>query len=254
MAHPAWFTPGRTPRIGTLSSIDSAAATAVVVLDEASIDASYTMATATLSAGTKVLLLPVGSMWLMVAGIAGTGAAGVALGPNLLANPSMEYGSPGAPPSQWSWGSNQACSAVWSTTSPHTGSACAEISLSPNAGYGPAAAYGSLFMNTTDPVQVDAGVTYKASVWVAGGTGVAKASLMTITGSTPPATEAFSTGTTKTLATVTNPGAAWQLLEGQVLVPAGHSLMRVYAYVEAATGVTASARVDDAALQQKLGS
>ena len=107
---------------------------------------------------------------------------------------------------------------------------------------------------TTDPVQVDAGVTYKASAWIRRSTGVAKASLITITGDTPANTELFSGGTSTTLATVTNPGSAWQLLEGQVLVPAGHDLMRVYVYFEGAIGATTTAWADDVALQQKLGS
>lgn len=211
--------------------------------------------------GASVLLIPVGDTYMVVAtrGGAGGGGVGASYGPELLANPSFEYGPGGAwngPTSwtiEWNFSTGEPLPYVWDTSPGDALEGSASVSAALVAGDWTHA------MNVIPaaPVTVDPGSTYRASVWVKAddNTQDLTVSLRTYTASKAANVGALGVGVDiVTHATVLNPGAAYQLLTGSFTVPSGHKFARVSLRTSAPTGAAVVAHWDSASLRQQITS
>ena len=106
-----------------------------------------------------------------------------------------------------------------------------------------------------NPVSVDEGLTYTASVWLkaSNNTSGLTMTLRTYTADTAANCWAFGSGVSITdLATVTDPGAAYQFATGTVAVPAGHHFARAVLRTTAPNGAVVTAYWDEPSLRQRI--
>ena len=182
---------------------------------------------ATAAVGVTVLLLRMGDTYAVIATRGGTGGTGASYGPELLPNNSFEYGT--EQPTgwfTWPWVLGD-WTGVRDTTPGEAvnGDARFLVTLKP----GDAAPLVRVW--TEKAVSVDPGVTYTVSAWVKAPAGDASLSVdaALYTAPTDSGANPFGTGLSiATVATVVNPGAAYQALTGPVTIPAGHKFARLY--------------------------
>ena len=108
-----------------------------------------------------------------------------------------------------------------------------------------------------DAALLDPGTTYQGSVWVKAAAGDASltVTLSAVTAPTAAGAAPFGAGATwHTIATVTNPGGAYQLLTGFFTTPAGHGFGRVHLRAAADAAIAAPVVVawDVASLRQRI--
>jgi hypothetical protein len=209
----------------------------------------------TVAVGAVVTLLPVGDTYEVLSTRTGTtGGGGLILGPELLPNGGFEYGDTDA----LGWVAYPWVSGDWNvkrdTTVGESVAGDARLLTTLTAGTD---APGARAWNSA-AVRVDPGVAYQCSVWMKAPT--SDASLVTeLLVYTDPGSDPQPFGVASTLhvvATVTNPGAAYQLMTGSVTVPAGHHYARVFPSAAAAATIPAPVLVswDVASLRQRITS
>lgn len=238
----------RGPRTGQVISVSDGIALVNVAGGE--VPAFVTDQTGAVVVGNLVTITPLGETYELTSIRSGGTPAGLVLGPNLLPNPGFEYGPAGAPPDHWTQYVTRPAALTWDNTAGQAlaGSARALVTMTPDV---------APVDHTTAsrPVMVDDGIDYQGSVWLkAAGSATTWACVLKVLTAPTAATcePSDPSATTHTLATVTSPGAAYQLALGPVTVPAGHGYARLLLQTTAATGAAMTVSWDEAALQQKV--
>jgi hypothetical protein len=211
----------------------------------------------TVAVGAVVTLLPVGDTYEVISTRSGTtGGGGLILGPELLPNPSFEYGTG---TDALGWGAYPWVGGDWDVARDTTvgesvsGEARLVTTLSPGTDVPLARTY------NLAAVRLDAGIDYQCSTWMkapASHTSLV-AELWVYTAPLESDASPFGTGSTlHTIAAVMNPGAAYQLMTGSFTVPAGHKYARVYlsAVADATIPAPVSVSWDVASLRQRITS
>lgn len=250
--------PGTGPRVGAVTSVTLAESSCMVLVSEGEVPAYLTDQTIDrVDVGTIVTLLPVGDTYQVVAtrGGAGSGGIGASYGPELLANPGFEYGD--TTPNGWSWwpwvGGDYA--ATRDTTPAEMVSGSARMLVTLRGGVdGP-----DVNVWPSQAVRVDPGASYQFSVWVKASAIVASLTteIYLMTAPTADGATFFGAGSVgSTAATVTSPGAAYQLLTGNATIPTGHGYARAFLHATASAAIAAPVSVswDEASLRQRITS
>ena len=230
--------PARPPRVGVVSSVAVGDMRCTVLVGGGEVVADLTdQVIDFIGVGVVVTLLPVGETYEVISTRSGSsGGGGPTLGPELLPNPSFEYGDDFPTSwSAWPWvAGNWDATRDTSPGEAVNGDAHARVTLA--AGDDDPAAQ----VWNTAAVLLDEGTAYQCSVWVKAVAGDASlgVSLSVITAPTAVGAQPFGTdSTTHAVATVTAPGGAYQLLTGTVTTPAGHGFAQVH------LGATADAAI-----------
>lgn len=246
---------------GIISSTDGV--TAQVDLGGSTVPATLLVHTAALGVGARVLLDGMrtqtgGATLVVVGGLTSGSGGGFAYGPELLSNPSFEFGPSGFwnLPSNWTieWdyttGDPQPASWVDTPGAAHGGVGFTRVDITP----GITVAH-DLNLLPEVPITVDAGTVLRGQTWLkASTTGQGLVTtLRAYTANTPANCWAFGTGRSQfDLATVSDPGSAYQLLEGTYTVPAGHTCTRLVHRTVAPLGASVVASWDDSSLKQRF--
>lgn len=244
-------------RVGTVTSVTLADSVCTVLVNEGEVPAYLTdHVWNSVAVGAVVTLLPVGDTYEVISTRTGTtGGGGLILGPELLPNPSFEFGDTDA----LGWGAYPWVVGDWKVERDTTvgESVSGEARLLTTLGPGTDAPLARAWNGSA--VRLDAGVAYQCSAWMKAPT--SHASLLTelwaITAPLEINAGPFGVGLTQhTIATVTNPGGAYQLLTGSFTVPAGHHYARVYMSASADATIPAPVSVswDVVSLRQRITS
>jgi hypothetical protein len=242
---------------GVISSTDGV--TAQVDLGGSTIPATLLVHTASLGVGARVLVDRMrnqagGSMLVVVGAFTSGTGGGTTYGPELLPNPSFEFGTLGAMPTSWNqfWSNPQPAAqsfAAWSNTPgvPHSGNGVCQVGITD------AGDVVSHNVGLSDAIRVDPAAALRVGAWAkasATGLGVTvKAFVMTAP--TADGAQPFGTGgIAADIAAVTDPGSAWQELAGPFIVPAGHNYLRLYLNTATPSGVAVNVWWDDASVKQ----
>ena len=232
--------PPRPPRIAVVTAVALADMQCTVLIGGGEVVADLTdQVIDFIGVGVVVTLLPVGDTYEVISTRSGSsGGGGLTLGPELLPNPSFEYGDD----FPTSWGAWPWVSGNWDAardTSPGeavNGDAHARVTLTAGDD-APIAQVWNL-----GAVMVDEGTSYQCSAWIKAVAGDASLEVTLYAMTAPNAEDAGPFGmdsTMHTVATVTAPGGAYQLLTGTVAVPAGHGFARVYLRATADAAIAA---------------
>lgn len=247
--------PTRGARIGVVVSVALAEMQCTVLLGGGEVAADLTDQVIDLvSVGAVVTVLPVGDTYEVISTRSGTGGGGgLTLGPELLPNPSFEYGVD----MPTGWGAWPWVTGDWSagrdTTPGEAVSGDAHFRATLTGGADDPA----VRLWNSDAVMIDEATNYQLSAWVKAPAGDASlvVDLILITAPLAPDASPFGTGSTPaTAATVAAPGGAYQLLTGSVTVPAGHAYGRAYlsAYADASIAAPVVVAWDLASLRQRI--
>lgn len=254
---------GRPALVGLVTAVnnsDSDNRSCSVYADGGEFPAHRAAHTMDVQVGEAVTLIPVGSTYLVAAIHRHTvGSGGPLLGPELLPNPDFEYGTVGdgnerGRPDGWTVFWN------WNTGEPNpldlldggalNGTRRAVIKAAPGDWSHDASFYPS------QPMPVDAGESYRASVWVKADAVVANNHRIKITAITAPTPEGAAifttTGSYTDMGSLTSPGGAYQLLTGTVLIPSGHNYFRFWLTNRADPGSDLQVSLDTASFRQIL--
>ena len=248
--------PGRGPRIGRVIDVAMADMKAMVLLDDGEVEADLTdQVMDYIGVGVSVTLTPIGGTYEVSSTRSGSGGGGgLTLGPELLPNPSFEYGGDGLPTSwaTWPWVAGS-YAAARDVTPGEAVSGDAHLRVTLTGGDDAP----DVWAWNRDAALLDPGTTYQGSVWVKAAAGDASltVTLSAVTAPTAAGAAPFGAGATgHTIATVTNPGGAYQLLTGFFTTPAGHGFGRVYLSCDADSTIAAPVVVawDVASLRQRI--
>lgn len=239
---------------GTIVSVSTSDSSCTVNLRGTEVKAYYgDQISAWIDVGLSVTLVPVDDTLEVISTRGGSGGVGATYGPELLANPSFEYGTTGAD----GWAVYPWVNGTYATvrdTSPGQaldGSARLLVTLSP----GPDNP--SVNVWNTSAVIVDPGATYRVSAQVQAPDGDPSltVSVLAITGATDAGAQIFGPGASPTtVGSIANPGGAYQPISGPVTIPAGHGFMRVFLRSDALGAMSSDVTVswDSVSLRQQI--
>lgn len=248
--------------LGQVVSVDTDAGLAMVEVSGSTVPAWLpdhlwlgTASGPAVSAGVTVTLLRMLGGFQVVSAYTGTDGGGApTLGPELLANGGFESGPVGGLPDGWKavWNFGTGEPQPWTITSdaPLEGAQAARCRVRPEFNH-------NSQLQRSLATRIDPGLTYNLSGFVSAdiAAGTVNVALEVKTGETAAEAEAtFSGGTTQTVASASNPGAAWPVLGGDFVTPAGHSYLRVTLRVTSggSAGADAVVKFDALSLRQRL--
>lgn len=245
--------------MGRVTSVTLADSLCTVLVNEGEVPAFLTdQVWSFVEVGAVVTILPVGDTFQVIATQGSSaGAGGTRLGPELLPNNGFEYGPSGlwGLPTNWSiewdYTTGEPEPAHWDNT---VGGAAAGTGFARVDIVAGTWTHGMTVL-PENPVAVDPGVTYTASAWLkaSNNTSGLVMRLKTYTADTAANCWEFGTGRVSTdLAVITNPGAAYQFVTGNVTVPAGHHFARTVLRTEAPNGAVVVASWDEPSLRQRI--
>lgn len=247
--------PPKGPRIGVVTAVALGDMRCTVLIGGGEVVADLTdQVLDFVAVGVVVTLLPIGETYEVISTRSGSGGSGgLTLGPELLPNPSFEYGT--TLPTGWAafpWVAGN-WTAARDTTPGQAVNGDAHVRVTLTAGdVNPSAQVWN-----TAAVLLDEGTDYQCSAWAKAVTGDATltVTVSVITAPTAAGAAPFGSGaTTHTIATVAAPGGAYQLLTGTLTVPAGHGYGRAYLRATADAAIAAPCVVawDLASLRQRI--
>ncbi len=241
----------RQDRRGVVVSVD--AGVAQVDVGGSTMSAALLTHTASVGPGAQVIVSWRLPQMPVVDAAFTIGAGSVEYGPELVPNPSFEFGAPGLLPTGWSrfWATPPTAQALgeWDDTGgvPHSGSAACKVAV---VDLGAAVNHN---VSTYNAYRVDEGITYRPGAWVKASVTGATVTVNIFTAPTAAGAEPFGAGVTLTpIGTVTNPGGAWQEIAAPFTVPAGHQWARLFLNTVTASGVVTTVWWDDATTKQIL--
>lgn len=239
----------RAPRVGQVVSVTLADSVCTVLINEGEVPAFLTdQVWSYVEVGAVVTILPVGDTYQVI-GTQGSsaGAGGLLLGPELLPNGGFEYGPAGGWPDHWDGFTSTGPVVIARDTTPGesvSGDARLLMTMSPTTGPVDARA-------VVQSVSVDAGSTYQNSVWLKASSMTSNLQVKLIAASWK-ASDFSGTLTIVTIATVSLPGAAYQLVTGPITIPAGHDRANVLLEATADAGANLTVSWDEASLRQRI--
>lgn len=249
----------RVPGMAQVVSVAPADGSCTVLLADGEVDARLADhmllagPTAAVVPGDVVALLPIGDTYLVIASVgssAGAGGTAPSLGSNLLPNPSFEFGD--ALPDGWGgypWLTGSTDSVRDVTPGESVAGSARSLHHHPGGADTVATTW------TTAALMVDAGKTYRVSVWLKASEVAPTLSCASFvyTAATAAGAEPFAAGVTLAITgTITAPGSAYQLMSGDVTVPAGHGFARVHLRSESDHPTPLTVSWDEAAFQQRI--